>query len=432
VTHTPACIQPPRLPRNISFWPDAPAITRQLERLEALAPEVACVASSRQAQEYALAYAERYQGNLPQLEHEWDFLTGALERAWQYEEYEVVVRLVAVLAYPAGRRGTFAEAGRVLRLGIAACRRSQDRRHFAIFLNRFGSLLFSYGKYWPGRRLWSTGLYLAEPPGSPQGLWEPLSNFAQIVDMLGNHAAAQRFLDTFYAAHPYHDLAGLAVAHFARGLYARFTRKWEEACADFTACLRLLVPQAPGTPLSFSHQLFLLVVQAELARAQGEYTRSREYTETALSLAQLVSDRYTLVTLLIDQAMFACWQGQLADARQAFLRLREAEAQGGLPHIAPVNRFLEQQLALNTGHALESQPVFSLSPGSSRPPVLLSEREKEVLRLVAEGLSSREIAERLVITSATVKKHLEHIYTRLDVHNRTSALAQARKLNIIS
>ena len=55
----------------------------------------------------------------------------------------------------------------------------------------------------------------------------------------------------------------------------------------------------------------------------------------------------------------------------------------------------------------------------------------EVLRFVAAGLSNREIADRLVVTAGTVKKHLEHIYTKLDVPSRTAALAQARALKIL-
>lgn len=431
MTSTPVRIQPPHISSHEPLQRDASEIARQFGRLELLAPEVSHVASSRDALAYALAYAERYRGNVLQLEHEWDFLTYALEQAWHQEDYAAVVRLAAVLAQPAGRRRELAEARYVLRLGIAASRRLQDRHHFALFLNCFGSLLFSHGKYWPGQRLWSTSLYLAKSAGSTHCLWEPLASFAQIVDMLGNYAATQRFLDTFYTDRPLDDPDGLAVALFARGLYTRFMHNWEEASADFAQCLSLLVPRTPGEPLSCARQLFLLVVQTELARAQGHYARSREYTETALSLAQLVSDRYTFVTLLVDQAMFACWQGHFGDARLAFLRLREIESQGGPPHIANVTRFLEQRLPPEEKQALEFQPVLALPQAPMGRPTPLSEREREVLQLVDAGLSTREIAARLVITPSTVKKHLEHIYTRLDVHNRTSALAQARKLNII-
>jgi LuxR family maltose regulon positive regulatory protein len=59
-------------------------------------------------------------------------------------------------------------------------------------------------------------------------------------------------------------------------------------------------------------------------------------------------------------------------------------------------------------------------------PQALSERELEVLRLVARGASNSEIAERLVVSLATVKSHVNHIMNKLDAQNRTEAVAQAR------
>jgi LuxR family maltose regulon positive regulatory protein len=61
----------------------------------------------------------------------------------------------------------------------------------------------------------------------------------------------------------------------------------------------------------------------------------------------------------------------------------------------------------------------------------LSKRELEVLRLVAEGLSNREIAERLVISLSTVKGHTSNIYSKLAVKGRTQAVAKARVLGIL-
>jgi DNA-binding CsgD family transcriptional regulator len=55
----------------------------------------------------------------------------------------------------------------------------------------------------------------------------------------------------------------------------------------------------------------------------------------------------------------------------------------------------------------------------------LSSREREVLALVAEGLRNAEIAETLWVSPATVRKHLENIYEKLDVHTRTAAVARA-------
>jgi LuxR family maltose regulon positive regulatory protein len=61
----------------------------------------------------------------------------------------------------------------------------------------------------------------------------------------------------------------------------------------------------------------------------------------------------------------------------------------------------------------------------------LSPRESEVLELIAEGLTNQEIAAQLYIGLSTVKKHVNHIYGKLDVRNRTSAIARARALNLL-
>jgi LuxR family transcriptional regulator, maltose regulon positive regulatory protein len=63
--------------------------------------------------------------------------------------------------------------------------------------------------------------------------------------------------------------------------------------------------------------------------------------------------------------------------------------------------------------------------------VPLSEREIEVLRLVASGLSDRAIAEKLILAIGTVKKHLNNIYGKLGVHTRTQALASASALHLL-
>jgi NarL family two-component system response regulator LiaR len=59
---------------------------------------------------------------------------------------------------------------------------------------------------------------------------------------------------------------------------------------------------------------------------------------------------------------------------------------------------------------------------------LLSQREKEVLELVAQGLQYKEIAIRLTISSETVKKHLKNIYQKLHVQNKVEALNKFRLL----
>lgn len=64
--------------------------------------------------------------------------------------------------------------------------------------------------------------------------------------------------------------------------------------------------------------------------------------------------------------------------------------------------------------------------------VPLTDRELEVLRLVAAGMRNREIARELVVTLDTVKKHVSHIFEKLGVVNRTEAVARGRQLGLLS
>ena len=61
----------------------------------------------------------------------------------------------------------------------------------------------------------------------------------------------------------------------------------------------------------------------------------------------------------------------------------------------------------------------------------LSQRELEVLRLISQGLSNREIGERLVLALDTVKGHNRRIYEKLQVERRTEAVARARELGVL-
>jgi LuxR family maltose regulon positive regulatory protein len=75
----------------------------------------------------------------------------------------------------------------------------------------------------------------------------------------------------------------------------------------------------------------------------------------------------------------------------------------------------------------------ALSAASHPQPLAgsLSQRELEVLRLISQGLSNREISERLVLALDTVKGHNRRIYEKLQVERRTEAVARARELGLV-
>jgi LuxR family transcriptional regulator, maltose regulon positive regulatory protein len=74
----------------------------------------------------------------------------------------------------------------------------------------------------------------------------------------------------------------------------------------------------------------------------------------------------------------------------------------------------------------------SADTGGGSPPEPLSQREQDVLRLLAAGLTNREIAETLFISPETVKKHTGNVYAKLGVSRRTEAVARAREWDLLA
>lgn len=84
------------------------------------------------------------------------------------------------------------------------------------------------------------------------------------------------------------------------------------------------------------------------------------------------------------------------------------------------------------GESVLSKQVASKIMGRmNNPMTALSAREIEVLSLVAQGQSNREIGKKLFLTEATVKSHMGHVFNKLDVTSRTAAVAEARQRGII-
>lgn len=110
----------------------------------------------------------------------------------------------------------------------------------------------------------------------------------------------------------------------------------------------------------------------------------------------------------------------------------EAGAIGYLLKDAPAEELLGAIHRASRGEGALSPAVASrLESRSRRPGESLTPREFEVLEFLAAGLSNARMAERLVVSEATVKTHLSHLYTKLGVDSRSAAVARARDLGLI-
>ncbi|MEZ5152021.1 response regulator [Rhodococcus zopfii] len=121
------------------------------------------------------------------------------------------------------------------------------------------------------------------------------------------------------------------------------------------------------------------------------------------------------------------------DTDTDILRAVEAGAAGYLLKDADPKVLIESVFAASRGETvLDPDVAQRLYRRMQQPRADLSAREIEVLSLVAEGLSNRAIAKRLFVSEATVKSHLVHAFTKLDVDNRTAAVVAARERGLIS
>jgi LuxR family maltose regulon positive regulatory protein len=168
------------------------------------------------------------------------------------------------------------------------------------------------------------------------------------------------------------------------------------------------------------HQIEILALQALVCDAQGEREAALDTLTGAVTLAQPGGLIRTFVNL---------------GPALAKLLVRLARRRGGPDYIDQVlAAFGNVSLELNEAELSHNQ-VKIVSPTSEVPTRLiepLTNRELEVLRLLYERLSNKEIAQDLVISPRTVKKHTTNIYRKLGVHKRREAVIKATQIGLLS
>ncbi len=112
----------------------------------------------------------------------------------------------------------------------------------------------------------------------------------------------------------------------------------------------------------------------------------------------------------------------------------EAGATGYLLKDAPRDELLRAVRSAVAGEAVLSPSVAARLLDQVRQPAkeTVSQRELEVLQLVASGATNRDVAEQLFVSEATVKTHLLHIYAKLGVNDRAAAVGAAFEKGLLT
>jgi LuxR family maltose regulon positive regulatory protein len=158
-------------------------------------------------------------------------------------------------------------------------------------------------------------------------------------------------------------------------------------------------------------RLEVMVLQAVALHAHGEKDEAAQLLGSALTLAEPGG----FIRIFVDEGIP---MAQL---------LSEAAAHGIMPN------YIGKLLAVFEAEEQKSEDESHLPPALPAQSLIepLSQRELEVLQLIAQGLSNREIGERLFLALDTVKGHNRRIYGKLSVQRRTEAVEKARSLGIL-
>ena len=170
--------------------------------------------------------------------------------------------------------------------------------------------------------------------------------------------------------------------------------------------------------------LDILLVQALAHEAQGNRSQALAALKGALSLAE--PEGY--ISIFVDEG--EPMRMLIADFRYSIEKQMSSSAHAQLGYtgkllaaFAPLVNKQSTTPVLAAGASVNNPKSEMVEP--------LSERELEVLRLVARGLSNREISERLFLAVNTVKGHNQKIFDKLQVQSRTEAVARARELGLL-
>lgn len=284
--------------------------------------------------------------------------------------------------------------------------------------NALGNLASKQGDWTAARAAFEAAVELRRAIGDRPALGGLLNNLGWAVHQQGDRAEARRLYEEALAVQREvgyrhgmaYTLGNLGLLAHAAGDLAAADRHYRESLALFRE-----VGDESGIALTGGYL-------ANLARDRGDQAAARRLYGVSLDGARATGSWRAAIAALLGLADLARTAGDLAGARAhleaAAETAREIEDRGAQAEI---------------GSRLDHLAAAASAPtaGPSAPAWPLSRREIEVATLVAQGLTSRAIAVRLVLAERTVESHVEHILRKLDLRSRAQIAAWAAQRGLL-
>jgi ATP/maltotriose-dependent transcriptional regulator MalT len=226
---------------------------------------------------------------------------------------------------------------------------------------------------------------------------------------------------------------------YAQGEYADAQRFHQQGLSVF---------EELGMPWGIARSNFNL---GKVALSLNQYKEAKNYYRQSLKYISEIGQTWETIQILLGIATVQEWLGKKVQAvelltlisqhpatsktiwEQTSRRLTTLEADFP-PEVYAAARERGKALKLEAVIAdfLDEVKVSNPRPAANQlPPDSLSERELEVLRLIADGLSNAEIAQKLFLSVGTVKVHTHNIFGKLGANSRTQAVVQAQKRSLL-
>lgn len=356
------------------------------------------------------------------------------------------------LAVIATIRGEYVEAARLGQDSLRASEKFQNgsNQHLSYYVLARAAIL--RGDYKAARENAQAALDIATAIGDRWGIAYPLLELGNVACAQGDFAAARIYYQSGYDLRKeFDDREGMAIALTRLGEVALRQESWDSAEELYRQAISIYedIHDKGGLAASLSGM-------AKTAAAREDYKAANEHFGRALQLAadiQHVPQVLSLITgvgemlvrkgdetgglqLLVLALRHPAsdhetkgWARRILDGCGAGPSLDATTQGGGAVSLGRAMVVLHNALSMTTdlgiGALLERAAATGQPTRASTYPDGLTEREVEVLRLIAKGRSNRQIAEELFITENTVANHVKNVLSKTQSANRTEAAAYA-------